>query len=46
MPSLCGKGNFSSTIIININGDECPVDPDEINGRGEYKTLLFLKKYI
>jgi len=44
MLSLCGEGNFSSTIIININGDECPVDPDNINGRGEYKTLCYFKK--
>lgn len=46
MPSLCGQGNFSSTIVININGDECPVDPDNINGWGEYKTLCYLKIYI
>jgi len=46
MPSLCGQGNFGSTIIITINGDECPVDPDNINGRGEYKTLCYFKKNI
>jgi hypothetical protein len=43
MASLCGQGNFSSMIIVNINGDECPVDPDDINGRGEHKTLCYLK---
>jgi hypothetical protein len=31
-------------IIININGDECPVDPDDINSRGEYRTLCYFKK--
>lgn len=44
MPLLCGQGNFSSMIIININGDECPVDPDDINSRGEYRTLCYFKK--
>ena len=28
-------------ITININGDECPVDSDDINGTAEYKTKLF-----
>lgn len=47
MPSMCGEGNFRSTIIIFINGDECPIYPDDINGRGRENTRhVVLKKYI
>jgi hypothetical protein len=31
---------------MNINGDERPVDRDDINGRGEYKTICYFKKNI
>jgi hypothetical protein len=44
MPSVCGQGNLSSTTIISINGSECPVDLDDIIGKGEYKTLCYSKK--
>jgi hypothetical protein len=46
MPSLCGQGDFSSMITININGDESPINTDDINGRGEHKTLWYLNTYI
>jgi hypothetical protein len=40
------KDNFSSMIIINTNGDDCPVDPDDNKWQGRIQDILLFKKNI
>jgi hypothetical protein len=49
-PAVClhcvDRDNFSSMIITNINGDECPVDPDDISGMGKNTRHCIILKNI